>query len=176
MPPDDSSDDPNLGKIERAYSIQYDRLTASTPAAVWDAITKPHIVSKWMGYPARIELRIGGDYFLDFGADSGENLDGVIVALESEKSLRYSWGLSVLEWRLEADEATGGCRYSFGHHGMPIRGIPDEQGVAAGWHSWLEALEASLSGITRPAERDRDCCETVGPAYRRAIEAEIGPI
>jgi hypothetical protein len=59
---------------------------------------------------------------------------------------------------------------------MNVRGIPDEQGVAAGWHSRLEALEAHLSGITRPEGRNRERCEAVGPAYRRAIEAEIGPI
>jgi uncharacterized protein YndB with AHSA1/START domain len=129
-----------------------------------------------MNYPARVELRLGGDYFLDFGSDSEENLDGVIVALEPGTLLRFAWGLSVLEWRLAPNEATGGCRYSFRHHGMPVRGIPDEQDVAAGWHSWLEALEAHLSGITRSEGRNRECCETVGPDYRRAIEAEIGPI
>jgi uncharacterized protein YndB with AHSA1/START domain len=64
MPPLDSNEDPQLGKIECAYSIQYDRRMPWAPEAVWDAITQPTAVSKWMGYPARIELRIGGECFL----------------------------------------------------------------------------------------------------------------
>ena len=170
-----------FAEIERCYNIQFDRRSSFSSDRVWQAITNPLDLSVWMAYPAEVDLRVGGKYFVDFGADSGENLDGVIVALEPGKLLRYVWGLSTLEWRIESESTAtngrgSGCRYTFLHHGMPVRGIADEEGVAAGWHSWLDALEARWSGMTRSKETEAAFCREISPHYRMAIGAEIGPL
>ena len=44
-----------------------------------------------MTYPARIDLRVGGDYFVDFGRTHEGELDGVIVKVVPERLLRYAW-------------------------------------------------------------------------------------
>ena len=164
-----------LGEIMRCYTIRFDRCSSWPADRVWRAITNASELSTWMGYPARVDLRVGGDYFLDFGRDSEENLDGLILSVEHERRLRYAWGFSVLEWTL-ADDETGGCRYSFVHHGMPVRGIPEEEGVASGWHAWLDALDAHLDGEAIDRKTDSARCRELDPQYRRAIEAAVGSI
>lgn len=169
-------DERELGEITRCYNILYERRSKHSVARVWRAITDPGELSRWMRYPVRVDLRVGGDYFVDFQDDSPEGLDGIITAIEPERRLTYAWGLSVLEWKLEPDEATGGCTYTFLHHGMPVRGIPDEEGVAAGWHVWLDELEDHLDGRSISRESSSARYAALCPCYRARIEAAIGPL
>lgn len=161
------------GAITRCYSLRYERASAHPVARVWGAITEGGEVSRWMGYSARVDLRVGGEYFVDFSRASPENLDGVIVAVEHEALLRYVWGLSVIEWKLVA--AGAGCSYTFVHHGMPRRDIPDEEGVAVGWHAWLDSLERVLTA-GRPgtvAENAADY-ERLSGLYRPLVAEVLG--
>ena len=61
-----------LGEITRCYSLRYERRSKHPPERLWRAITDPGELSRWMSYPARVELRIGGDYFVDFSRRSPE--------------------------------------------------------------------------------------------------------
>ncbi len=156
-----------LGEITRCWTIRFERHSKHPVEKVWKAITEPEQVSSWMRSPARIELRVGGDWFVDFG-ERGE-LDGVIVRIESERRLAYVWGRSVLEWELEPD--VNGCRYRFVHHGQEPGLLPNEEGLAAGWHAFLEALAAQLDGISFDAEMDKAVFEEFTPVYRERLEA-----
>jgi uncharacterized protein YndB with AHSA1/START domain len=145
-----------LGAVTRSYSVRFERTSKHPAARLWRAITDPGEVSAWMTYPARIDLRVGGDYFVDFTRTDGSELDGVIVKLEPERLLRYAWGTSVVEWEIEpADE---GCRFTFAHYGLHDRGLPDEEGLLAGWHAWLDDFERFADGALprSPAENDAD--------------------
>jgi len=161
-----------LGELTRCYTIAFERRSKHPSERLWRAITDPGRVSKWMQYPARIDLRVGGDYFVDFSRTSPENLDGVIVRVEPERTLAYVWGVSVVEWKLEPDGS--GCRYTFVHHGMPRRDVDDEEGVAAGWHLWLDDLESVLDGAT-PGPEDPGVYAELSVPYRERLAEVMGP-
>ncbi len=163
-----------LGEISRGYNIHYERRSKHPPARVWRAITTPEEIERWVTFPARVDLRIGGDYFIDFQGNSPDNIDGVIVRLEAERRLAFVWGLSVLEWTIEPAEG-GGSRYTFIHHGMPVRGRPDEEGVAAGWHTSLDRFDLLLEDEPIPTFDDAGW-RTLSAEYRARIEAAIGAV
>src|SRR6185295_8120586 len=124
----------DLGSITPCYTIRFRRHTGHSPKRLWAAITVAEEIASWRGYAAAVDLRPGGDYRVDSCED-----DGVIVRVEPGVRLTYVWGLSVVEWRLDA-AADGGCDYTFVHSGLADRG-EDEDGLAAGWHEFLDRLE-----------------------------------
>jgi uncharacterized protein YndB with AHSA1/START domain len=144
-----------LGEITLCYTITFDRTSKHTAARVWRAVTDPAEISKWMDYPAHVELRPGGEYRVDFSRTNQGALDGVIVRVEAERRLTYVWGLSVCEWTLE-DLRGGGCKYRFVHNGQTDRG-DGEEGLAGGWHEFLDRFDLHLDGryIDVAAQRAR---------------------
>jgi uncharacterized protein YndB with AHSA1/START domain len=136
---------------------------------LWAAITNPEEVSKWMSYPARIDLRVGGDWYVDFSRTSERDLDGVIVRIQPERNLAYVWGRSVLEWTIEQDGE--GCRYTFSDHGNPT--LEGGAGIAAGWHAWIDALEAHLDGARMRAEEERANWDRLQQPYRERLDAVL---
>src|SRR5690606_20756105 len=98
-------------------------------------------------------------------------LDGVIVKLGPERLLRYAWGTSVVEW--EVEEVHRGCRFTFAHYGLQDRGLPDEEGLIAGWHAWLDDFERFVdSGIT-PSEHDAGW-RSLDALYRPILSDALG--
>lgn len=158
-----------LGEITRCWTIRFDRQSKHPVEKLWNAITDPERVSAWMGYPARIDLRPGGDWFVDFG-DQGE-LDGVIVRVEPLRRLRCAWGRSVIEWELEPGD--GGCSYRFLHHGQEPGTTPTEEGLAAGWHAFIDALAAQLDGKPFGREDDQAVIDEWLPAYRERLRVVL---
>ncbi len=162
----------DLGNISVCYAATFDRRSGHSPARLWRAITDPEEVARWMGYPARIDLRIGGDYFVDFERTGDGGLDGVITRIEPEHLLWFSWGLSMICWELDADG--DGCRYRFVHYGQEPRDIPDEEGLAAGWHAWLEDLESYLEGGEPTHELGSLRLIELKQQYRPLLEEALG--
>lgn len=161
-----------LAEVHPCYSLIFRRTSRHPASRVWRAITDSDEVTRWMTYPARIDLRVGGDYFVDFARTDGGDLDGMIVKLEPGRILRYVWGTSVVEWVLEPGEP--GSSYTFAQYGLHPRPIPEEEGLAAGWHVWLEDLDqfidtGSPSAEALGAERWR----AVGKLYRPKLEAAV---
>lgn len=180
MSPSHSLDPPleatELGEISRGYNIRFERRSKHSIDRLWRAITNAEELERWMGYPARVDLRVGGDYFVEFIGNPDSNLDGVIVEIEPGRRLRYAWGFSVLEWSLAPSPEGDSCRYTFLHHGMPVRGIPEEEGVAAGWHAWLDELDAMLDGVAITREQSQARFQALCPPYLARIQAAIGPL
>jgi uncharacterized protein YndB with AHSA1/START domain len=131
-----------LGTFKRGYCVAYHRTSKHPPGRLWRAITDSGEVTRWMAYPVEIDLRVGGAYHADFSRTDGGQLDGVIVKVEPLRLLRYAWGTSTVEWLIEPEGE--GSRYVFAQHGLYPRGLPGEEGIAAGWHVWLEDLEQYL--------------------------------
>ena len=155
----------NLGEITPCWTITFERDTKHPVAKVWAFITEPERVSGWVNCPVRIDLRVGGEWHVDF-AERGER-DGVIVRVEHERRLAYVWGLAVIEWELEADG--DGCRYRFVHHGQKPGLSPSEEGLAAGWHGFIASLEASLDDLAYDGARDQSVVDETTPAYRERL-------
>jgi uncharacterized protein YndB with AHSA1/START domain len=168
----------DLGEITPCWTITFRRESKHSPRRLWHAITDPEEVSKWMGYPARIDLRPGGDYHLDFSkpheGDEGGELDGVIVRVEDERFVAIVWGRSVLEWDIEPDGA--GSRYTFTHHGQEPPSEGDrhtDEGIAAGWHAFLDAFAAHLDGAAQ-LPRVPAVHRQLETTYRERVAAVLG--
>jgi uncharacterized protein YndB with AHSA1/START domain len=167
----------DLGEITPCWTITFRRESKHSPQRLWHAITDPGEVSKWMGYPARIDLRPGGDYHLDFsrpheGDDAGE-LDGVIVRVQDTRFLAIVWGRSVLEWVIEP--GSNGSRYTFTHHGQEPPSEGDrhtDEGIAAGWHAFLDAFAAYLDGASPPSKVPALHAQ-LEAAYRERVAAAV---
>lgn len=162
----------DLGEITPCYTMTFERRSVHPVAKLWRSITDADEVSRWMRYPARIDLHLGGDWHIDFSRTDGGALDGVIVRIEPERRLAYVWGMSVLEWKLEPRD--DGCRYTFVHHGQAPGLVDHEEGLAAGWHDFLDGLDAHLDDISRTDEEDHAKWKALMPPYRERLDAVLG--
>ena len=161
-----------LGEIKACYGVWFRRKSQHSPSRVWRAITDSAEVSRWMSYPARIDVRPGGAYHIDFSRTGEGSLDGVISHVEPGRRLLYVWGTSTVEWVLEEDG--NGTSFLFAHHGQYPRPIPDEEGLAAGWHAWLEDLERFLdTGSPSPEPEGASRWRALGKLYRPRLEAVL---
>ncbi len=168
-----------FAEIHACYSIAFTRQTKHTPARLWRAITDPAEVSRWMAHPARIDLRRGGEYHVDFSRTGGIDIDGVIVAvdpplsgsdpcvkrgaLEPQHLLRYAWGTGVVEWAIEA--VGKDSRYTLTLAGLEPGAIPADA-FAAGWHCQLADLERYLETGAPSSDGDaRAFWMTLRPDY-----------
>jgi uncharacterized protein YndB with AHSA1/START domain len=162
-----------LGTISISYSLKLERRSKHSTARLWRAITMPHEVAKWMGFPARIDLRPGGEYTIDFGAKNpGDKLDGVIVKVEPGRLLRYAWGHSIVDWSMEPDGA--GCRHVFIQAGLTPRPVADEEGLVAGWHDFLDSLDEYLDGRERDPGSTTENWERLKVRYRPLLAEVLG--
>lgn len=160
------------GVYARGYCVVFNRQSNHSAARIWRAITDADQLSRWMAYPAQVDLRVGGAYHVDFARTGGGELAGVLVKVEAERLLRYVWGTSVVEWRLEPSGS--GTRYVFAQHGLFPRDIPGEEGAAAGWHAWLEDLDLFLeTGAPSTEAHGEKRWYELQPHYRRALEAVV---
>jgi uncharacterized protein YndB with AHSA1/START domain len=161
----------DLGVITRCYTVTFERTTRHGPARLWKAITQPDEVAAWMGAPATIDLRPGGDSIIDFAGDDAA-LDGIIVRVEQERRFAYVWGRSYTEWLIEPDG--DGCRYTFVETGLTDRGEhADEEGLAAGWHKFLDRFADHLDGQLRDDAEYEARWHALKPAYRAQLDATI---
>lgn len=157
------------GEITRCYTITFERRSKHPAERVWQAITDPEQVSTWMRFPAKIDARRGGGIFVDFSPH--DPLDGVITDVDPGRKLAYAWGRSIVEWTVEPDG--DGCRYTFIHQGLERREGVDEEGLAAGWHGFLDAMEGHLDGSYISREQDAAEWERLKPLYKERLEAAL---
>jgi len=160
----------DLGEITPCYTISFTRHSDHSPERLWRAITDADEVSAWMDYPTKIDLRVGGGYLVDFSSTDQGAIHGVIVRVEAKRVLAYVWGLSVVEWSIEDDG--DGCVYTFVQNGLADRG-EDEEGLAAGWHEFLDRLEGHLEGEYVPRDEQQRNWEALKPPYRKMLDAAI---
>ena len=153
--------DDSLARFESIFRIDLDRRLDQISDRVWEAITDSNQVSDWMKYPARIDAHVGGAIFVDFTPD--EPLSGVICKWEPGKALAYTWGDSIVEWRIAGDLA--GSKLHFSHIGVRPKFLA---GLAAGWHAFLDQLEGHLKGETRP-----DRFQELQTKYKEAFDPAL---
>lgn len=137
-----------LGAIEatgETRSLHFDRVFPYPPEKVWSALTEPDRLAQWFT-TADVDAREGGSVSFDFGEHGV--CSGRITAYEPPKVLEYEWVFpdgprSVVRWELRGE--SGATQVSIAHTLMP----PDSAtGYAAGWHAYLDSLDAHLAGTT----------------------------
>jgi uncharacterized protein YndB with AHSA1/START domain len=122
---------------------------ANAPAErVFEALTQPTELDRWIGDGAAVEPRVGGRY--DFGWDHGPIK---ILDLEPGRRLSYSWSYpdeagrtladeTVVEWTLE--ESGGRTRIVLVHSGFAPDGQTDDYHL--GWLAFLALLKNLVEG------------------------------
>ena len=133
-----------------AYTVELRRRYDAHVDDVWDAITSPERLSRWLK-PVTGDLRLGGMFELD-GGEHGE-----ILRCEPPRLLRVSWlfgpdadawpGTSEVEVRL-APDPTGGTAFELVHAaavGEPMFPIYGPGAGGVGWDLHLLALAGFLA-------------------------------
>jgi uncharacterized protein YndB with AHSA1/START domain len=167
-----------LGEITSCYTITFRRSSKHSAARLWRALTSADEVAAWMEAPAKIDLRVGGTFTVF--AEGKHVEECVIVQLEPERVLAYVWGMnrpeawgnrmSVVRWVIE--EGEGGCTYTFVHNGCADRG-DGEEGLAAGWHGFLDQLDAHLDGETWTKDEAEARWHALHVPYKERLERAI---
>jgi uncharacterized protein YndB with AHSA1/START domain len=77
----------------------------------WELVTEPPELETWLADEVDFEPEEGAPLRTE---DGGEVREGVVERVEAEERIVFSWGDSVVEWRLE--DHPGGTRFVVTEH------------------------------------------------------------
>ena len=150
-----------------APALRFERRFTAPPAALWDALTQPESLARWLLARAAIDPWPGGRFHLTLGGGSSV-MAGIVRRWEPPRVLEYTWpettagGDSLV--RFEIFDDSGGSRLVLTHI---LRAGGDLADFASGWHWHLDALEGDLAGEAWPEDPPR------WQALRRAYAATL---
>ncbi|MFA9431165.1 SRPBCC family protein [Egicoccus sp. AB-alg2] len=124
-------------------TVRFERHLDASPEEVWDALTNPVRLARWLA-PTTIDEGPAGHVHHDFG--DGQACEGPILTWDPPRALEYGWhytGESDSVVRFELAPAAGGTVLTLVH-----RQLDSDQatGYGAGWHAHLDRLAAELAG------------------------------
>jgi uncharacterized protein YndB with AHSA1/START domain len=142
-------------------------IDAST-GAVWKALTDAEELVRWFPLKAEIEPRVGGRYWMSWGAEfDGESR---IEIFEPERHLRTTWPSMTkqdgkptelaVDYHLEAREGRTALRLVHSGFGRGANWDEEYEGVNTGWMFELRSLRHYLG---RHRGKDRHALFLVGP-------------
>lgn len=148
-----------------ADSIEREIRIAAAPERVWTVLTDPAQIGEWfgMGRPAEIDLRPGGVFRLDFGANGV--FPNRIVAVDPPRrfSYRSASGFpgetptdnnsTLVEFDLESDE--DGTILRLRESGFDAISIPPAQAHSASYESHAQGWPYALDRVRDLAEQPR---------------------
>jgi uncharacterized protein YndB with AHSA1/START domain len=155
------------GTIEQRGDMvifRYERDLRHPIEVVWQSITDPEEIERWMGTRPEIDLQPGGRYISHHG--TGDTVVDRVVRLEPPRLFEHTFWVHVNPTALVTWELTptdDGCRLVLTHilsmddvrytaesvaRGDSIALILSRN--AAGWHQLLDKLEAKLEGHDAP--------------------------
>lgn len=155
------------------FALEWKRQLPHAPSRVWRAITKASEISRWMGYPTRLEQRVGGRFVVDFSPDGG-SLEGVVVEWEPERALMCTgYGLTgdrtLLRWEVASFD--GGTLLTFSQRGLSRAFAV---GGGAGWEEFLMQLDGYLDGRPLDPAAERIAVHrALQPEYERRVEQAL---
>jgi uncharacterized protein YndB with AHSA1/START domain len=144
-------EDEAYGTITRDDSehatIVFRRRIPARVERVWAAITEPAELATWLAESA-VDPRVGGviEHVFD-PTDQTQRVHGKILRFEPMTTLEYEWRFpgepdSILRFDLaSADDDT---LLKLTHR---LVGIAHASGYGTGWHAYLDALTAALTGL-----------------------------
>ncbi len=127
----------------------------ASPKEVFDAITKPEILTAWFMDHATLSPRKGGLY--SFTWEGGPTHTGKITEFVRGKRIAFTWQwpgmekLGVTKLKLSVEPKDGGTVLRFTHSGFSKRGawVDLYEGAIRGWTYFMMNLKSVL-------ENDRD--------------------
>ncbi len=141
-PPKEEPND-SIASVEAIYRLDWERSYPQSLERVWSAISCAEEITAWMKFPTQLEPRVGGKIHIEFSAEG--SLEGIVCNFEPSHLLIYTWGDSLVNWKLEGDAVE--TKLHFSHVGVRPELMA---GLGAGWHRFLDQLEDHLMGTTRP--------------------------
>ena len=137
-----------LGRILQEngqYTLRFERHLGHPVSTVWDALTQPDLLIKWLAEATSVDLRPGGDFCLAF-THYPSVTQGKITRIEEYALLEYTWhegqeSDSLLTWEL-LPQGPDACLLILTHARI-VKAAPD---FGAGWHTHLDLLVEVLQG------------------------------
>lgn len=116
------------------------------PARLWQALTTASEMTAWMGYPVTLNPGPGGAIRVQFS--TADALEGVVCSFEPGRRFAYTWGDSIVRFEIAPDASSGETLVT-----VAQTGVSGElaAGLAAGWHGFLDGLQAFVAGTPRGA-------------------------
>lgn len=133
------------------FAVRFEREYPTTPADLWDAVTAPDRLERWLA-PVTGDPRPGGEVVLRF-PDGDVTLR--VVSCEPPRALALEWvhpqpGVAPSVVTAELTPAGEGCRLVLDHSRLTRIGAA---GHSAGWH-WYLANLATTCGAEAPPPWD----------------------
>jgi uncharacterized protein YndB with AHSA1/START domain len=138
-------------KTEPTTAIEREVRIAAEPEIVYELLTKPEMMQRWMGQSAELDAQPGGVFRCQVGeryTARGEYLDAV-----PNGRVAFTWGWEGDEDHLPPGGSTveiellrdaGGTLLRFTHRGLPEG--KSAAGHDSGWDHYLERLRAVAEG------------------------------
>jgi len=136
---------------ETTTTIERELLITASPETIWELLTDPRQIVRWMGQAATFDLRRGGQYELD--VVPGHVAAGEFVEIDPPRRLVYTWGWKAADTLVPPGSTTvifellprdGGTLLRFTH-----RDLPTPESAAShtqGWEHYLERLAIVTAG------------------------------
>ena len=154
------------------WQLRFTRTLTHPVDRVWRALTEPEHLRQWFPSTIEGEREAGAPLRFVFPGDPVPPIDGEMLAFEPPSLMELRWGTDRL--RFELRPVADGTE-------LTLIDVLDDRGKAArdgaGWHTCLDALEASLDGAPAPRDQMGRWGE-VHPHYVEAFGPEaatIGP-
>ncbi len=150
------------GTLRDLHTIEFKRLIPGPIELAWDYLTKPELLKTWFA-DATLEPRLGGSVTVHFhdhtcGGGTGDGVHGTVREFRPPHVIAFTW----IQQRLQPDGAStdedeGEVRFELAEKGEKVlltllhSRQPTEtlSGHSAGWHAYLDSLEARISGRGR---------------------------
>ena len=146
------------------WRLEFRRTWPDDADDVWAALTSDDRTARWIGTYAG-ERRSGATGSFTMGFEDGGPAEPITIAeCAAPQRLVLEWP-GAEGWRVELDLVAqrGGTTLIFVQRFADRAAVPD---VAAGWHWYLDKLDAELGGAEPPGDWDAFLAE-VGPRYGR---------
>lgn len=149
------------GSLRDLHTVEFKRLMPGPIELAWDYLTKPELLKTWFA-DVMLEPRLGGAVSVRFDKDTcggcSAGVHGTIREFRPPHVIAFTW----IQQRLQpdgsiTDEDEGEVRFELAEKGDKVlltllhSRQPTEtlSGHSAGWHAYLDNLEARMSGHGR---------------------------
>lgn len=121
------------------WQLRFTRTLNHPSETVWEAITEPEHLAHWFPTTIEGERATGAHLRFDFPAGQAPPFNGQMVGYTPPSLMELRWGNDIV--RLELRSVEGGTELTLSD---TLEDLGKAARDAAGWHTCLEALRASL--------------------------------